>query len=101
MALGAAVGRSDLVLSSAHNDITAEAVPALLGRHFGTVTVEGYPGDLEVPSPEPVLAYLTSIAADPLTAAQEAAARALIEARIAADGVFHIHKHTVLITAQQ
>jgi SAM-dependent methyltransferase len=100
IALGPAIGRPDLVLSTTHHDITAETVPGLLGRHFGTVTVDRYPGDLEVPFPEPVMAYLGSIAAEPLTAGQEAAARGLIEARIAADGVFHIRRDTVLITAR-
>jgi SAM-dependent methyltransferase len=100
LALGPAVGRPDLVLSAAHNDVTAETVPGLLARHFDAVTVDRHPCDLAVPTADPVLAYLASIAAVPLTPAQEAAARDLIEARIAADGVFHVRKHTVLITAE-
>jgi SAM-dependent methyltransferase len=99
-ALGPAIGRPDLVLSAVHNDVTAEAVPGRLARYFGTVTVDDYRGDLAVPAPEPVLAYFTSMANEPLTPAQESAARALIQARIAAGGVFRIRRRTVLITAQ-
>ncbi|GIE80534.1 hypothetical protein Aph02nite_64840 [Actinoplanes philippinensis] len=98
-ALGPAIGRPDLVLSAARHDVTAETVPLWMADHFDAVTTERYPGAIEVPSPEPVLAFLASIAAEPLTAAEEAAARKLIEARIAADGVFHIRRHTVLISA--
>ncbi|MFC4068544.1 class I SAM-dependent methyltransferase [Actinoplanes subglobosus] len=99
-ALGPAIGRPDLTLSAVHNGITAETVPGMLARRFGSVTAERYRSDLEVPGPEPVLAFLASIATEPLTAAQESAARDLIRARIAADGTFHVRKHTVLITAQ-
>jgi SAM-dependent methyltransferase len=101
LALGPLIGRPDLTLSAARNDVTAESVPHLVASHFTGVTVERYPSDLSVPSPDPVLAFLSSIAATPLTPAEEAAARALVEARITTDGTFHIHKHTVLITADR
>ncbi|BEL03873.1 hypothetical protein Q0Z83_020640 [Actinoplanes sichuanensis] len=101
LALGPQIGRPDLVLSTARNNITAETVPQMVARRFDTVTVERYPSDLAVPSPDPVLAFLASIAATPLTPAEESAARDLVEARIAAEGTFHIRKHTVLITARR
>ncbi|WP_433788833.1 class I SAM-dependent methyltransferase [Actinoplanes sp. CA-252034] len=100
-ALGPAVGRPDLTLSAVHNDVTAETVPQWMARHFDAVTVERYPGDLAVPSPEPVLAFLASVAAEPLTPAERSAARDLVAARIAADGVFRVRRHTVLISAQK
>ncbi|MEU1808043.1 class I SAM-dependent methyltransferase [Micromonospora aurantiaca (nom. illeg.)] len=51
-----------------------------------------------VPAAEPILAYIASMIGS-LTAAQEASARAAIEARIDAEGTFRVRKHTVLISA--
>jgi SAM-dependent methyltransferase len=100
-ALGAAIGRPDLAVTSSQNGLSAESAPALVARHFDTVAVERYPGDLVIPVAAPALAYLASRADEPLTPAQRAAAERLIEARISADGAFPVRKHTVLITARR
>ncbi|WFF07840.1 hypothetical protein O7622_04450 [Micromonospora sp. WMMD1076] len=62
------------------------------------MTVERYPDEPVVPAAEPILAYIASMIGS-LTAAQEASARAAIEARIDAEGTFRVRKHTVLISA--
>ncbi|MET7965969.1 class I SAM-dependent methyltransferase [Micromonospora sp. NPDC005305] len=98
-ALAVAVGRPDLALPFHQNDFTAETGSGYVARTFTGVTVERYPCDLEVPAVEPVLAYLASMAEEPLTPAQQSAARDLVQARIDAEGSFRVRKHTVLITA--
>lgn len=99
-AIGPAIGRPDLTLSTANNDVTAETGPALVARHFNAVAVERYPCDLEVPAADPVLAYLTSFTDEPLTPRQQSAARDFVQARIDAHGSYHVRKDTVLITAK-
>ena len=94
--LGALIGRPGLV---ALRGFTAENGPALMAAAFDDVRVEQYPGDLAVPAPEPILAYLISMADEPLAPSQVACVRAAVESRIAADGVFRVRKHTVLMTA--
>ncbi|MDW3845012.1 class I SAM-dependent methyltransferase [Micromonospora sp. BRA006-A] len=97
--LGPVIGCPDLAVRfHDRNDVTAEATPARVAAHFDEVTVERYPDELVVPAAEPILAYVASMIG-PLTAAQEAAARAAIEARIDAEGAFRVRKHTVLISA--
>lgn len=97
--LGPVIGRPDLAVRfHDRNDVTAEATPARVAAHFHDVTVERYPDELVVPAAEPILAYVASMIG-PLTAAQEAAARAAIQARIDAEGAFRVRKHTVLISA--
>lgn len=70
-----------------------------MARHFSDVVVERYPCDLDIPTVEPVLAYLDSIVCEPLTPEQRSAASHFIQAKIDADGRYHVGKHTVLITA--
>jgi hypothetical protein len=91
-------GRPDLGRSGTRNDVTAETAPAYVARHLTGVTVERYPGDLRIPDAGPVLAYLASLADEPLTAGQVAAVTALVAARIADEGSFRVRKHTVLVT---
>jgi SAM-dependent methyltransferase len=98
-ALGVAIGRPELMLRFRQNDVTAQTGPGYVASHFTGVTVERYPCDLDIPTPEPVLAYLDSMADEPLTSEQQSAARDLVQARIDAEGVFRVRKHTVLITA--
>jgi SAM-dependent methyltransferase len=100
-AVGPAIGRLDLVLAGAQNGVTAETGPGYVSRHFADVGVEAYPGDLEIPVVEPVVAYLRSVADEPLTPGQEAAVRELVESRIATEGSFRVHKHTVLIMGRR
>ena len=99
IAVGGAIGRTDLRLSANQSDFSAQAGPDLVARHFEDVAVERYPGDLAVPAPEPVLAVLNSLGDDPLTPGQELAARGLVQATIDVDGTFRVGRHTVLITA--
>ncbi|MCW3813801.1 methyltransferase domain-containing protein [Micromonospora sp. DR5-3] len=98
-AIGPAIGRPELVLGAAQNDITAETAPGYLAAHFTDVTVERYPCDLDIPTAEPILAYLDSMAGEPLPPEQRSAARDLVQARIDAEGSFRVRKHSVLITA--
>ena len=100
-AIGPAIGRPDANVGAYNNDFTAENGPARVGRHFTDVAVDSYPGDLAVPTSEPLLAYLASIVDEPLTAQQRAAARQYVQIEIDARGAFHVRKHTVLITAHQ
>jgi SAM-dependent methyltransferase len=81
------------------NGFSAESGPAALAAIFTDVTAERYPGDLAVPSVEPVLAYLDSWT--PLSAADRAAAAAQVQARIDADGFFSVRKHTVLLAGRR
>ncbi|MEV0004174.1 class I SAM-dependent methyltransferase [Micromonospora sp. NPDC050980] len=96
--LGPVIDRFDLAVGSHRNDVTAETTPARVTAHFTSVAVERYPDELAVPAVEPVLAYLASMVG-PLSAAQESAARAVVQARIEAEGAFRVRKHTVLISA--
>ncbi|HVX43487.1 MAG TPA: hypothetical protein VHC49_06365, partial [Mycobacteriales bacterium] len=91
---------NDLHLAAGQNDVTAETAPHRIARHLAGVTVERYPGDLEIPAVEPVLAYLDSLADPPLSAPERIAACGVVQAEIDARGTFHIGKHTVLITAR-
>jgi SAM-dependent methyltransferase len=84
-------GRAPLRL----NGFSAETAPPAMAEVFDDVTVERYPGDLAVPTSEPVLAYLDSWTA--LTGAERAAAARRIQERIDADGAFRIREHTVLV----
>ncbi|WP_203920747.1 class I SAM-dependent methyltransferase [Rugosimonospora africana] len=100
-AIGPAIGRPDLVSAGTRNDFTAETGPTYLARYFTDVAVERYRCDLDIPTADPILAYLDSSADEPLTAQQRAAARELVQARINVHGLFHVRKHTVLITASR
>jgi len=97
--IGELIGRPELTLLASRNDFRAETGPTYVARHFTDVAVEAYPGDLEIPLVEPVLSYLASMAAEPLTPEQRAAAQAFVQGRIDADGVYRVRRHTVLITA--
>ncbi|WP_327000055.1 class I SAM-dependent methyltransferase [Dactylosporangium sp. NBC_01737] len=97
--IGPAIGRPGLTFGATNNDFTAETGPAYVARCFSGVTVERYPCDLDVPAAEPIVAYVDSMADEPLTPQQRAAARTLIQSRIDAAGSYHIRKHSVLITA--
>jgi ubiquinone/menaquinone biosynthesis C-methylase UbiE len=99
--IGPTIGRPDLAVSATQNDVTAETGPSYIARYFTGITVERYPCDLDIPAAEPILAYLASMADEPLTPAQLADANALIHARINNNGSFRIRKHTVLITASR
>ena len=98
--LARAAGRSWLA-TGVISRFRAENAPDLVGRFFTDVRTERYPCDLAVPTTEPVLAYLASLADEPLTAEQAATARRLVQSRIDADGAFRIRKHSVLITARR
>ncbi|WBB73656.1 class I SAM-dependent methyltransferase [Micromonospora sp. WMMD1128] len=97
-ALGPVVDRPDMTAGFHLNGVTAETAPVRVAAHFTDVTVARYPDELAVPAVAPVLAYLASMVG-PLTAAQESAARDVVQARIEAEGAFRVRKHTVLISA--
>lgn len=101
VAIGPAVGRPDITIATTLGGFTAQSGPTYVARHFAGVGVESYPCDLDVPTPEPILAYLASLAGEPLTSAQQSAARDLVQARIDAEGSYRVRKHTVLITASR
>lgn len=100
-AIGPVIGRPELALAATQNDFTAETGPTYVARHFTGVSVERFHGDLDVPTAEPILAYLASMADEALTPEQRSAARDFIQARIDADGSYRVRKHTVLITASR
>ena len=99
--IGAAIGHPGLVLRTNHNGFTAEGAPAQVARFFAAVHVERYPCDLDVPTADPIVAYLASLPDEPLTPQQRSAARNHVQDRIDADGSYRISKHTVLITASR
>ncbi|MBY8874546.1 methyltransferase domain-containing protein [Micromonospora sp. PLK6-60] len=96
-ALRAAVGSPGLTLTG----FTAESGPGYVARHFTDVTVRRRPGELAVPSAEPILAYLASLAEQPLSAAQASAVRERIRVGADSTGDFRIRQHSVLITARR
>lgn len=97
LALGAAAGRPSPILDAAR--ITAETAPNLLSKLFKNITMERFPGGFDVSNPGPVLGYLTSWSDEPVTTAQEAGARALIELKISKEGSFKIRKNLALFSA--
>lgn len=99
--IGSVIGRPELALGATQNDFTAETGPTYVARHFTGVAIERYPCDLDIPTAEPILVYLASMVDEPLTVAQQSAAREYIEARIESDGSYRVRKVTVLITARR
>ena len=99
--IASAIGRPDLAPAVSLNDFMAETGPARVARYFAEVAVERYRCDLDIPAADPIVAYLDSLADQPLTARQRSAAHALLQAHIDVHGVYHIRKHTVLITASK
>ena len=97
-AIGPSIGRPDLVLAAGQNGVTAETAPTLMARYFTGISAERYPCDLDIPTTEPVLAYVDSITDEPLTPQQRSTVREPVEAKIDVDGAYHIRKHSVLIT---
>ncbi|GAA0528231.1 hypothetical protein GCM10010172_06030 [Paractinoplanes ferrugineus] len=82
-----------------HSEVTEVTGPALVGAVFDDVRVQDYPDVLEIPSVEPVVAYLGSMCEVPLTEERVAVVRRVVGERIAAEGVFRVRKHVLLITA--
>jgi ubiquinone/menaquinone biosynthesis C-methylase UbiE len=99
--IATAIGRPDLRLWQFTNNFHADQAMAYVGRLFSEVTLERYPCDLDVPAVQPVLAYLESMAEEPLSAAQRSAVQDFVQGRIATDGGFRIRKHTVLVTGRR
>jgi ubiquinone/menaquinone biosynthesis C-methylase UbiE len=72
-----------------------------LQRHFSHVALERYPDALEVPEPEPILAFLLSTSARPhLTEERLAGIRAELVEEIDRRGAFHVTKDTGLFTCR-
>jgi SAM-dependent methyltransferase len=100
--IGPAIGRPELTLAATtQNDFTAETGPTYVAGYFTAVAVERYPCDLDIPTAEPILAYLDSMANEPLTPRQRSTAHDYVQAQIDANGSYRIRKHTVLITASR
>jgi ubiquinone/menaquinone biosynthesis C-methylase UbiE len=98
-ALGRAIGRPSVMVGTTR--IVAQTTPQYLAiSGFEDIREEMYHGDLEVPTAEPVLAYLASIG-EGLSESQEKMARKLIEDKIVEDGCFRVTKEVVLFTARK
>jgi SAM-dependent methyltransferase len=98
--LAKSLGRRGLAVDQAK--MTADEARGFLERYFVDIAIENFPGDLRVPSVEPVLAYLGSIGDTPsLSAEQASTARKHIEEEIATHGSFAVSKDTVLVTARR
>jgi SAM-dependent methyltransferase len=80
--------------------MTADNARELLEKRLSDVTAERFPGDLEVPMAEPVLAYLESVGG-PMSVEQRNEVRSVIERRVAEEGSFRVQKDTVLFTARR
>ena len=100
-AVALAVGRPGLIRFAAHSDFTAEHGVAHVARFFTGVATERYLCDLAIPTADPVVEYLDSMADPPLTPGERAVARAFAESRIDADGAYRVGKNSVLITARR
>jgi ubiquinone/menaquinone biosynthesis C-methylase UbiE len=98
--LGQTIGQPSVMAETTR--ITTETAVEYLERSgFGDVSEEIYPGNLEVPAAEPVLAYLGSLAEGGMSGEQEAKARGIIEEKIREKGCFRITKEVVLFTARK
>ncbi|TWD82836.1 methyltransferase family protein [Kribbella amoyensis] len=97
--LGPAIGRPGLLRGLVVNDFAADNGGAIVAKYFADVDVERYSSDLEIPSADPVLAYLDSLGTADLTPAEAAAVRDLVQAEIDAQGHFFVRRHSALITA--
>jgi SAM-dependent methyltransferase len=82
-----------LPAADVHEHFPAERAAAAMREHFDDVETHRYDDTLEVPSAEPVLAYVASLAGRPLTAAETAV--------VATAAPYRIGKHTVLVTARR
>jgi hypothetical protein len=98
LALGEAIGRRGIVRGVTYNDVNVQTGSAYLAEFLDQVTVEPFLGDLEVPSTEPIVDYLASLSAEPMTDEQADRVRDIVQAEIDERGSFHIHKKTALIT---
>jgi SAM-dependent methyltransferase len=97
-ALAESIGRPSVVSNTTR--ITYETTPEHLARYFIDATEEVYPINLEIPTPEPVLAYLGSMG-ESLTAEQEKVARDIVERKIKEDGCFRVQGGAILFTANR
>jgi ubiquinone/menaquinone biosynthesis C-methylase UbiE len=97
--LGESIGRPFVVFNTTR--ITADSAPEYLKRYFAEIKEEQYPGDLEVPNPEPLLAYLGSLGEVELTDEQNKLGREIIETKIQEEGSFRVTKAVVLFTASR
>jgi ubiquinone/menaquinone biosynthesis C-methylase UbiE len=95
-----ALGRSLSIIETTAR-MTADNAQELLKKRFDCVTAERFPGNIHVPLPEPVIAYLESLSGEPFTDEQGNKLRAMIGNRIAEDGYFTVQKDTVLFTARR
>lgn len=99
--LGEAIGRPSVMVETTR--ITAQTAPQHLENSgFGDVRQKMYLGDLEVPTVEPVLAYLASLKEEEgQSENQEKMARKLIEEKIEKEGCYRVTKEVVLFTARK
>lgn len=96
--LGEAMGRPSVMVGTTR--ITCETASRYLeDAGFVDVKQESYPGDLEVPSAEPILAYLASLSGGWLSEEQEKMARKIIQERIEKNGCFRVTKGVILFVA--
>jgi len=87
-------------LAMKHAKMDAYSAQEFLDRYFTDVGLELFPGQLEVPTAEPVLAYLNSLGATGLSDEQRTMAEKIVREKIAEDGNFKVRTHTVLLTAR-
>jgi SAM-dependent methyltransferase len=95
-AVSTAVGGRRMLLETA--PMVADNAAEYLSKEFAYVEPEAFPGDLEVPTSEPVLAYIESLNGD-ITAAQKVEARKMIDDQITSKGSFQSQKKVYLFTA--
>jgi ubiquinone/menaquinone biosynthesis C-methylase UbiE len=98
LALGESIGRLGMLRGVTYNDVNTQTGSVYMAEFFDQVTVEPFPGDIEVPSAEPVVAYLASLSGEPMTDEQTDRVRDVVQAEIGERGTFHIHKDTALVT---
>lgn len=90
LAVAAGLPRADV-----HEHFPAERAAEAVSELFEHVETHAYDDTLEVPHADPVVAYVASMAEDPLTAEQEATIRAGVTRT-----PFRVGKNTVLVLAR-
>ncbi|KAF2433448.1 S-adenosyl-L-methionine-dependent methyltransferase [Tothia fuscella] len=97
IALSHKLGRISLARN--YNKITAETAITEVGKYFQDIRQEVYVGDLEVPSPEPVLDYLESLPDGVMNENHRKRAVDMVEKEIVERGNFTVHNSRSLFIA--
>lgn len=97
--LNTKIGRTNMVAETTR--IVAETAKQCISKYFQDVQEREYAVDMNIGEPEPILDYLSSLGDEKMTEMEEGKARALIEEKIAEDGVFDVKKSVFRFEARR